>query len=86
MSEVSEVLTAIQRGEPRAAEQLLPLVYQELRRLAVQKLHPGSQGGDWKLRFYDAKGWHEISFDGARADPEVAHVVENLKILGYLWP
>jgi RNA polymerase sigma factor (TIGR02999 family) len=38
MSEVSRVLSAIESGEPHAAEQLLPLVYDELRRLAAQKL------------------------------------------------
>jgi RNA polymerase sigma factor (TIGR02999 family) len=38
MSEVTRVLSAIERGDPHAAEQLLPLVYQELRQLAAQKL------------------------------------------------
>jgi RNA polymerase sigma factor (TIGR02999 family) len=38
MSEVTRVLSAIRHGSPRAAEQLLPLVYDELRRLAAQKL------------------------------------------------
>jgi RNA polymerase sigma factor (TIGR02999 family) len=38
MSEVTRVLSAIDQGDPRAAEQLLPLVYQELRQLAAQKL------------------------------------------------
>lgn len=38
MSEVTRVLSAIEEGDPHAAEQLLPLVYQELRRLAAQKL------------------------------------------------
>jgi RNA polymerase sigma factor (TIGR02999 family) len=38
MSEVTRILSAIEQGEPRAAEQLLPLVYDELRRLAAQKL------------------------------------------------
>jgi RNA polymerase sigma factor (TIGR02999 family) len=38
MSEVTRVLSAIEGGDPHAAEQLLPLVYQELRRLAAQKL------------------------------------------------
>jgi RNA polymerase sigma factor (TIGR02999 family) len=38
MSEVSRLLSAVERGEPCAAEQLLPLVYDELRRLAAQKL------------------------------------------------
>jgi RNA polymerase sigma factor (TIGR02999 family) len=38
MSEVTRILSAIEEGEPHAAEQLLPLVYDELRRLAAQKL------------------------------------------------
>jgi RNA polymerase sigma factor (TIGR02999 family) len=38
MSEVTHILSAIDRGDPRAAEQLLPLVYEELRKLAAQKL------------------------------------------------
>ena len=38
MSEVIRVLSAIEGGDPHAAEQLLPLVYQELRQLAAQKL------------------------------------------------
>src|SRR5919199_578193 len=38
MSEVTRILSAIERGEPHAAEQLLPLVYEELRKLAAQKL------------------------------------------------
>jgi hypothetical protein len=38
MSEVTRILSAIEQGDPHAAEQLLPLVYEELRRLAAQKL------------------------------------------------
>src|SRR5437660_11672448 len=38
MSEVTRVLSAIEGGDPHAAEQLLPLVYQELRQLAAQRL------------------------------------------------
>src|SRR5262249_7307380 len=38
MNEVTRVLSAIEGGDPHAAEQLLPLVYQELRQLAAQKL------------------------------------------------
>ena len=34
MNEVTLILTAIDRGDPHAAEQLLPLVYEELRKLA----------------------------------------------------
>jgi RNA polymerase sigma factor (TIGR02999 family) len=38
MSEVTHILSAIEQGDPHAAEQLLPLVYDELRRLAAEKL------------------------------------------------
>jgi RNA polymerase sigma factor (TIGR02999 family) len=38
MCEVTRVLSAIENGDPGAAEQLLPLVYDELRRLAARKL------------------------------------------------
>jgi RNA polymerase sigma factor (TIGR02999 family) len=44
MSEVTQLLSAIEQGEPHAAEQLLPLVYQELRRLAAQRLAHESPG------------------------------------------
>src|SRR5256885_9721720 len=38
MNEVTHILAAVERGDPHAAEQLLPLVYEELHRLAAQKL------------------------------------------------
>ena len=38
MSEVTRILNAIEHGDPSAAEQLLPLVYEELRMLAAQRL------------------------------------------------
>jgi len=38
MSEVTRILSAIDQGDPHAAEQLLPPVYDELRRLAAAKL------------------------------------------------
>ncbi len=38
MSDVTRILSAIEQGDPKAAERLLPLVYDELRRLAAQKL------------------------------------------------
>jgi RNA polymerase sigma factor (TIGR02999 family) len=38
MNDVTRILSAIERGEPLASEQLLPLVYDELRRLAARKL------------------------------------------------
>src|SRR6266481_1467962 len=38
MNDVTRILSAIEQGDPRAAEQLLPLVYEELRKLAAQRL------------------------------------------------
>ena len=38
MSDVTEILSQIEQGDPRGAEQLLPLVYEELRKLAAAKL------------------------------------------------
>src|SRR5437588_4483000 len=38
MSDVTRILSAIEQGDPHAAEQLLRLVYDELRKLAAQKL------------------------------------------------
>ena len=38
MSDVTRILSAIERGDPAAAGQLLPLVYAELRQLAAQRL------------------------------------------------
>jgi RNA polymerase sigma factor (TIGR02999 family) len=44
MSEVTRILSAIEQGDPQAAEQLLPLVYDELRKLAAQKMAQESPG------------------------------------------
>jgi RNA polymerase sigma factor (TIGR02999 family) len=38
VTEVTHILSAIEQGDPQAASRLLPLVYDELRRLAAQKL------------------------------------------------
>ena len=38
MTDVTRILSAIEQGDPHAAEQLLPLVYDELRKLAAQKM------------------------------------------------
>lgn len=38
MSDVTKILVAIQQGDPKAADELLPLVYEELRKLAASKM------------------------------------------------
>jgi RNA polymerase sigma factor (TIGR02999 family) len=44
MNDVTRILSAIEQGDPQAAAQLLPLVYDELRKLAAQKLARESPG------------------------------------------
>src|SRR5258708_17882761 len=44
MSDVTHILSAIEQGDPHAAEQLLPLVYDALRRLAAEKLSQEKPG------------------------------------------
>jgi RNA polymerase sigma factor (TIGR02999 family) len=44
MNDVTRILSAIEQGDPKAAEQLLPLVYDELRRLAARRLSQEKPG------------------------------------------
>ncbi len=44
MADVTEILSRIERGDPQGAEELLPLVYAELRRLAASKLAAEKSG------------------------------------------
>ncbi len=48
MSEITKILSRIEQGEVSASEQLLPLVYEKLRRLAVQRM--GSENPDQTLQ------------------------------------
>ena len=55
MTEITCILSAIEQGDPHGAQQLLPLVYEELRKLAAQKLaqeKPGQtlQATAWFMR------------------------------------
>jgi RNA polymerase sigma factor (TIGR02999 family) len=44
MSEVTQILQLIEQGDPKAAEELLPLVYEELRKLAAAKMAQQPEG------------------------------------------
>jgi RNA polymerase sigma factor (TIGR02999 family) len=44
MNQITRLLSAIEQGDSRAAEQLLPLVYDELRRLAAEKMRQEKPG------------------------------------------
>lgn len=53
-------------------------------RVAAEKLTPAAGKGSWKLRFYDSAGAHEIGFEPPSSKPEVQHILDNLRILGFL--
>ena len=55
MSEVTRILSAIEQGDQQAAEQLLPLVYNELRKLAAQRLAQENPGRRCKPRRWSTK-------------------------------
>ena len=44
MNDVTRILSEVEQGDPHAAEQLLPLVYEELRKLAAQRLAQEAPG------------------------------------------
>jgi RNA polymerase sigma factor (TIGR02999 family) len=44
MSDITRILASIEQGDPRASEELLPLVYEELRQLAAQKMAQEAPG------------------------------------------
>jgi hypothetical protein len=44
MSEVTRILSDMEQGDPHAAEQFLPLLYDELRKLAAQRLAQETPG------------------------------------------
>ena len=46
MSEVTVMMEAIERGDPKAADELLALVYEELRNLATHKMAQEAPGPD----------------------------------------
>jgi hypothetical protein len=54
MKEVTRILDAIQQGDPKATDALLPLVYDELRRLAAQRMASETPGKTLQATATDA--------------------------------
>jgi RNA polymerase sigma factor (TIGR02999 family) len=95
MSEVTQILYAIEQGNPQAAEQLLPLVYDELRKLAAAKLGQEKPGQTLQatalvheayLRLVDAEKaqqWNSRGhFFGAAAEAMRRILVDNARRKG----
>jgi RNA polymerase sigma factor (TIGR02999 family) len=68
MSEVTQILSAIDSGDPRAASELLPLVYEELRRLAADRLASESPGNTLQPTALVHEAYLRLVGDGAPRD------------------
>jgi RNA polymerase sigma factor (TIGR02999 family) len=66
MSEVTQILQAIERGDGQAADQLLPLVYAELRRLAAHKMAGEDPGQTLQPTALVHEAWLKLSGNGDR--------------------
>lgn len=91
MSDVTRILNAIERGDARATDELLPLVYEELRLLAAQKLSKETPGQTLqatalvheayiRLVGDEPQGWNNRGhFFGAAAEAMRRILVENAR-------
>src|SRR5580765_6305383 len=95
MADVTQILSAIEQGDPSAAEQLLPLVYDELRKLAAERMAQEKPGQtlqatalvhDAYLRLVDvekAQHWNSRGhFFGAAAEAMRRIILERARRKG----
>ena len=64
MSDVTQLLDAIEGGNPKAADELLPLVYEELRKLAVVRMANEKAGQTLQPTALVHEAWLKIAGDG----------------------
>jgi RNA polymerase sigma factor (sigma-70 family) len=69
MSGVTQILGAIERGDPKAAEQLLPLVYDELRKLAAARLAHEKPGQTLQATALVHEAYLRLVGSACRAEP-----------------
>lgn len=73
MSDVTLILDAINRGEGQAAEKLLPLVYEELRRLAAARMAQEAAGQTLQPTALVHEAWLQLVGSGERSWQNRAH-------------
>ena len=66
MSEVTQILERVEHGDPKAAEELLPLVYEELRRLAAHRMANEAAGQTLQPTALVHEAWLRLVKDGDR--------------------
>jgi RNA polymerase sigma factor (TIGR02999 family) len=73
MNDVTRILNAIEQGDPHAASQLLPLVYDELRQLAAQRLAHEKPGQTLDATALVHEAYLRLLASGGREPTEVQH-------------
>ena len=73
MSEVTEVLRALQQGEGRSAEELIPVVYHELRGLAAQRLRQERPGQTLQATALVHEAWLRLEHEEGRTYADRSH-------------
>lgn len=73
MSDVTQVLNAIEQGDPKAADQLLPLVYEELRKLAASKMAREAPGQTLQPTALVHEAWLRLAGNGPSSWDSRAH-------------
>ena len=73
MSDVTRILNRVQQGDPNAAQELLPLVYDELRKLAAQKMANEPPGQTLQPTALVHEAWLRLGGDDQTAWQNRAH-------------
>ena len=73
MSDVKRILDRVQQGDPKAAEELLPLVYEELRKLAAHKMAHEPAGHTLQPTALVHEAWLRLGADAQPAWKNRAH-------------
>src|SRR6266851_4970887 len=80
MSEVTRILNAIEHGDPHAANELLPLVYDELRKLAGQKMAKEAPGQTLEATALVDEAMRRILVENARRKRRPKHGGDRQRI------
>src|SRR5262245_33101664 len=85
MSEVTVILSQIEQGDRQAAEQLLPLVYDELRRLAAVRLAQEKPGQTLQSTALVHEAYVRLVSAPSSAKPDVTHQPEHWNSRGHFF-
>jgi RNA polymerase sigma factor (TIGR02999 family) len=75
MSEVTRILHSLDQGDPQAAEELLPLVYEELRHLAASRMAAQPPGQTLQATALVHEAWLKLMGTGRERWPNSRHFI-----------